>query len=130
MEEIINNENLVIHYRKDDHCLVYNFIGQGKSELIINTCKLTMTNNISNVQAIIAVFSETKGSVSSLKDFFEKEYFPYLLKKGLLCCAFVVPYDIDIWASIDKLQKQLFFLESKLFTEYEKADIWIKSRLQ
>ncbi len=130
MEEIINNENLVIHYRKDDYCLVYNFIGQCKSDLIIDTCKHTMINNNNKVQAIIAVFSSTKLSGSPLNDFFKKEYFPYLVKRGLLCCAFVVPYDIDIWANIDKLQKQLFFMESKLFTEYEKADIWIKSRLQ
>ncbi|MCF6359477.1 MAG: hypothetical protein L3J29_01800 [Cyclobacteriaceae bacterium] len=71
------------------------------------------------------------GSFAKIFEYMKTTYYPFSLKSGLKCQAFVVSEDLIINNLSSKLQglATSFNLESKVFQDRTKAMAWVKSNI-
>ncbi len=74
---------------------------------------------------------EMYGSFAKIFEYMKETYYPVAIKSGLKCQGFVVSEDLIVNNLSSKLKEMatLFNLKSKVFSERDEAEAWIKLRL-
>lgn len=128
-EQIFVFDKLTINYDIVEKKLVFKLSGRIETHIDFVCIQIMAYSKTKKIHSIIFEFSEMIGSITDFAYFLESEYLPYLLTNNLNCCAFVIPHNINIWEAIDHIQKQFFYLETKQFIDFGKADAWVKLKL-
>jgi hypothetical protein len=126
MEIINKNAFAIAKYARQTEVIYYEYVGMVNQSLGMVTIRKVMAFAEKNkVRAIVSDLSKMKGTFTSVNDFFEKEYYPHMIKHGLLCTAIIVSNDIFTrFAALD-LSKRVGNFELQIFGIFDDGEAWV-----
>lgn len=130
--EIINaNSFATAHYDVQTHIVYYEFVGIISVPLGMETLrKVMMFAEQKPVRGIVSNLLKLHGTFTSITSFFEKEYYPHMIKRGLRCTGIVVSNDIFTKYAVTELKKKVGTFQLHVFQDVEAAEEWVKETLK
>jgi hypothetical protein len=61
--------------------------------------------------------------------FFEKEYYPHMIKQGLSCTAIIVSNDIFTKYATNDLSKRVGNFELQIFETFDDGEAWVMQKI-
>jgi hypothetical protein len=130
MEKIYENDSGVVYYDRDKKILVDEFFGRADigNGLEIFVFEQNFANN-NTISGICTDIRKLSGVFLQLNEYFEKEFFPYMIQKGLICNAIVVSRDVFTKFATKDLLKRIKNFEIRTFDEREDAMRWVEEKV-
>jgi hypothetical protein len=130
METINENAFATAYYQASEETVYYTFSGPIRLQLGLETLRSVMTFATQRrVKAILSDLSQTHGTFTGANEFFEKEYYPHMIKHGLRCTAIVVPNDVFTRFAANELKKKAGDFQLQIFDDKNAALHWIHAVL-
>lgn len=127
MEEIKSNKGNEVMYDREKKIVHYRMYGtinfESAKEAMEAVRVFTKTNK---VLGTVADMSESKGTFTKLNKYIEAEYMPDMIKQGMKCSAMVVPNDVFLQFSADKLISRMGSFTMQVFPNLEEANAWVE----
>ncbi len=130
MEKIFENDSGIVYYDQETRIIFDEFFGRADIgnglEIFVLEQNFAINNKISGICTDI---SRLSGVFLQLNEFFEKEFFPYMIKKGLICNAIVVSKDVFTKFATKDLLKRIKNFEIRTFDNREDAMRWVEEKV-
>lgn len=126
METINTNAFATAKYDLSRRIVFYEFVGLIRVPLGLETLRKVMEfSNHTPVRGIVSDLSKLQGTFTGATEFFEKEYYPHMIKNGLLCTGIVVPNDIFTKYAANELKKKVGNFQLHVYENYKQAEQWV-----
>jgi hypothetical protein len=127
MEVINENPFATARYNPQTRIVYYEFTGVISVPFGMETLrKVMLFAEQLPVRGIVSNLLKLHGTFTSVTGFFEKEYYPHMIKHGLHCTAIVVPNDVFTKYAVNELTKKVGNFHLHVFQEYKTAEEWVK----
>lgn len=129
--EIINaNSFATAKYDAQTQIVYYEFVGIISVPLGMETLrKVMMFAEHQPVRGIVSNLLKLHGTFTSITGFFEKEYYPHMIKRGLQCTAIIVSNDIFTKYAVTELKKKVGTFQLHVFQDVKNAEAWVKETI-
>jgi hypothetical protein len=130
MEIINGNSFATASYDAQTRMVYYEFVGVISVPLGMETLrKVMLFAEQRPVRGIVSNLLKLHGTFTNVTSFFEKEYYPHMIKNGLQCTAIVVPNDVFTKYAVAELTKKAGHFQLHVFQEYKTAEGWVKETI-
>jgi hypothetical protein len=126
MEIINENAFASAKYDTSTKVVYYHFVGQIRVPLGMETLKKVMAfAQARPIKGIVSNLSKLQGTFTGATEFFEKEYYPHMIKNGLCCTAIIVSNDIFTKYAVKELTKRVGNFHLHVFEDASEAERWV-----
>lgn len=126
MEIINTNAFATAKFDATRRIVFYEFIGLIRVPLGLETLRKVMEfSTHTPVRGIVSDLSKLQGTFTGATEFFEKEYYPHMIKNGLLCTAIVVSNDIFTKYAVNELKKKVGHFQLHVYEDFKRAEQWV-----
>jgi hypothetical protein len=131
MEHIYENKYGKAEYDRATKTVRTQYVGVAITESIIDfLSKIVVYSETHKIEHGVTNLSLMKGTFTAAMDYLENEFYPKLIKNGLLTYAMVVSSDIFTKFAADQLTKKIGGkLDWQVFESLEEAEKWTKSMI-
>jgi len=130
METIIDNGYSCADYDADNNIIISQFVGvedlKKEEESLLAQRDFGVGHS---VKGIVADVSGMAGKLSMLDNWADKEFFPPLIARGLLCEAVVVSKDEYMHFATNDIMKKHGDFEVHAFDNLQKAKQWVMNKV-
>jgi hypothetical protein len=131
MEVINTNVFCSSKYERTSKIVYYHYVGLIHAGFGMETLRAVMLFAESNpVRGIVSDISTMKGTFTNVNEFFEKEYYPHMIKHGLLCSAIILSNDIFTKFAAQDLMKKVGHFQLQMFDNFADAEQWVLEKVQ
>jgi hypothetical protein len=131
MELIKENSFAKAEYNAENNIIYSKYGGKVDSKKALEVLEAQLKFSESNkVKAIHADLSDLSGTFTMINEWLEKNFFPVLIERGMVCHAFVVSPDIFSGFALDNLIKRIGSFEMQTFKNSEKSEEWMLAKLK
>jgi hypothetical protein len=130
MEIINGNSFATARYDAQTQLVYYEFVGVISVPMGMETLrKVMMFAEQKTVRGIVSNLLKLQGTFTNITSFFEKEYYPHMIKNGLQCTAIVVSNDVFTKYAVTELKKRVGTFQLHVFQDVKTAEEWVKETL-
>ena len=132
MKLVYENSRGQAQYEASSKTLYTQYVGLAHADIIIDLLeKVLPFSEEHSINHMIANLANMQGTFTGAMDFFEKRFYPTMIKNGLRTYAMVVPPDVFTKFAADSLQKTVGGkLDWRMFPSFEAAQEWTDSQVK
>ncbi len=129
MELIHENDFANANYDRSRFLVQTQYVGIAHVQPIVELLRKVMEHSgKEKVRAMRANLTRMQGTFTEAMEFFEKEFYPTMIKNGLLSYAIVVSNDAFTKYAATQLRKKAGNVDFHIYQNLEEADQWIASK--
>jgi hypothetical protein len=131
MELIRENSYVKSEYDAERQIIYTKYFGTVNTEKSIEVLEAMLDFSQKNkIRAMLVDISELKGTFTMLNKWFEKNFFPPMIKQGMKCNAVIVSQDVFSQFAVNDLQKRIDTFEMQTFDDYKSGEDWLIEKLK